>query len=87
MVGSVKSGAATFLARHGTAIAELHTFEWALIQMKAGKKVRRACWKPHEWWALHEDGVIVLHDGDLVLEIPTIQALASDWCLYEGEEA
>jgi len=56
-----------------------HTFEWALIQMKAGKKVRRESWFNREW--------VVYLDGTKIRDMSFNDEdfLATDWQLYEGE--
>lgn len=72
-------------------VAPPGTFSWALIQMKAGKKVRRSCWLPEmrvwlrseTFWQLQrtEEGVA----GTFPFSHEDL--LATDWSLYEGEKA
>ena len=73
-------------------VARPHTFEWALIQMKAGKKVRLPA-NP-DWFSVCLVDDVFYHtipDGSLV-DLSnnwwcSAALLASDWTLYEGEEA
>lgn len=61
-------------------------FGWALAQMRAGKRVRRAGWltDPPEWIAIHASGrkpIIVNEDHSTCLFRDSDPLLATDWDL------
>lgn len=53
-------------------------FDWALVQMRAGKKVRRKGWLPEEWIALSRNR-IVDEDGAETQISNQKALLALDW--------
>ena len=68
--------------RRENACAEPGTFEWALIQMKAGKKVTRSGGRPVIWSI--RDGAIFI-DGTYALTVMNVDdALATNWQIHEG---
>lgn len=72
--------------------AEPGTFEWALLQMKAGKKVRRMSHPEGLYWAIFNDQICTFQEGNGAawlagVSITDPDARASDWQLYAGEKA
>jgi uncharacterized protein (UPF0305 family) len=75
---------------HGYEIAKEGTFEWALIQMKNAKKVRRRNWKGVTW-SIENDKIIqkkyyisgeFMHLSYLE-EIDVFESLKNDWQVIE----
>ena len=66
-------------------IASPGTFEWALIQMKAGKAVRRKAWSLHVLSMRGE--VVEFLYGPMPIRWLTAQSdiLATDWELVEDD--
>ncbi len=75
---------------HAVIVVPKRTFSWALIQMKAGKKVRLGlmvfCIEDDKMMVARVPvrGSLEFHEMDSL----TVRHIrATDWCLYEGEEA
>lgn len=71
--------------------ASPQTFEWALIQMKAGKKVRRASHPEELYWAIFNDEICTFQRGNGAawlsgVSITDEDARATDWTSHEEGE-
>jgi len=64
--------------------APIHDFSWALIQMKAGKKVTREAQRV--FWLQNCAFMSMAKDGSLRggVHITTFDLLAKDWQLHQG---
>lgn len=56
-------------------LAEKGTFEWSIIQMKKGKKVRRKKWSPFRF--------VSIADPDMRFDLHKVAIMSSDWEVYE----
>ncbi len=69
------------------------TFEWALIQMKAGEKVTRVCWlkdSPSAHWCIDKNGEFRLWYLGRAHEVPctfdNTEISATDWQMWHNLE-
>lgn len=80
---SENAGAQIEVAGAASASPTAHDFGWALVQMRAGNKVRLPHWDISEWVVMNCDGQIVDEDDQPTRFTSQAPLLAMDWSLAD----